>query len=101
MCCVCALALSHTTKPHPLPLTYSAEEKDPTLVALKRQQFGPALSQLVLVLVGLMRLPCADSGEDGAVAWEEMEGEEKAERVDYRYKLVREDGRGFAGEGGW
>lgn len=41
----------------------------------------------MLVLVQRMRLPCGDE-EEGAVPWEEMEGEERADRVDYRYKLV-------------
>lgn len=34
-----------------------------------------------------MRLPLGTEA-DGGVAWEEMEQEEKEERVDYRYKLV-------------
>lgn len=68
--------------------SHSAQDRDPGLHALKLQQFSPALSQLVLVLVGLMRYPVGTEA-DGGVAWEEMDREEKEERVDYRYKLVR------------
>ena len=34
-----------------------------------------------------MRYPLGTEA-DGGVAWEEMEQEEREERVDYRYKLV-------------
>lgn len=57
---------------HPIPLT-------PT---------PPSHMQLVLVLIGLMRYPVG-SEADGGVSWEEMEKDEREERVDYRYKLVR------------
>ena len=60
---------------------------NPPLAEAKRQQFSGALAELVLVLVGLMRLP--HEGVGGAdCSWEGMEKDEKEDVVDYRYRLV-------------